>query len=194
MQHKNLFWGLWLSLVCLSFGCVVVAKWSSGIRNPRPVSPEFVIAKAKNKGWDTDRLLFLSEKAWAPFFEHGASFPQVFVFDQQGQILFKRPPGTSCAKGFPQFLRTLKEKKTNSLPAKTQEPIVFQNLPALQFKDGSPFEWTPTHPYIVFSFWADFAGKMSKWVDTVEHLIQQPPPTPAIHFMVNCDPIDRKKR
>lgn len=194
MQHKNLFWGLWLSFVCLNSGCVLLAKWSSGIHNPRPLSPEFVISTANKKGWDTDRLLFLSEKAWAPFFEYGASFPQVFVFDHRGQVLFKRPSGASCAKGFPMFLRSLKDEKTNILPTKTQHPIVFQTLPSLQFKDGTPFEWTPTHPYIVFSFWADFAGKMSKWVDSVEHIIQQPPPTNAIHFMVNCDPIKRKKR
>jgi hypothetical protein len=194
MHKKNIFWSLGLAILCLLPGCILLAKWSSGIHDPKPLSPNFVLSQAKKKNWDTERVLFLSTRAWASYFEQGASFPQVIVFDHQGKLLFKRPPGAACAKGFPHYLRSLKEKETNEPSGPPHEPVVFQNIPELQFKDGTSFHWTQTHEYYVFSFWADFAGKMSKWVDTVEHLIQKPPATNALHFMVNCDPIDRKKR
>lgn len=194
MQNKNLLRGVGLALLCLCSGCALIAKWSYGIRNPKPVSTDFIIKQAKKKGWDTERLLFLSEKAWAPFFEQGTSFPQVFVYDHAGQLLFKRPAGAACAKGFPGFLRALKQKdKAWNPPAKGQ-PVLFNGLPELKSQDGQTFRWSPTHNYVIFSFWAHFAGKMSKWVDSVEQISRHSTPLSALHFMVNCDPIDNHKR
>lgn len=178
-----------LAILPLMAGCSLLARWISDVRKPIPLSPGTILQITTDKGWDTERLLLFSESGWRNYFKNGVIFPQVYIYDQQGRLLYRRQESV-CDKGFPEILDSLITHRPHLMGADAPEQIQFSELPGLRFRDGSRFEWNNSHSYYIFTFWAWFAGRTSKWVDSVEHILHKAPEFDALHFYVNCDIIE----